>query len=136
MPKNVRKKGTQSAWSARSAQSAQSARSAVCSLHGLRFGVTGKRGMPWDTKRFIQPSLGPVRPSFVEGNMGHVHKRSLEHNISHQENSIHPYVAKTASQLKREWNGRSRDTIVFYFALLSFSDNQAILLNVQFTLHE
>ena len=30
----------QSAWSARSAQSAWSARSAVCSLHGLRFGVT------------------------------------------------------------------------------------------------
>ena len=33
-----KKKRTQSA---RSAQSAQSARSAVCSLHGLRFGVTG-----------------------------------------------------------------------------------------------
>ena len=35
-----KKKRTQSA---RSAQSAQSARSAVCSLHGLRFGVTETR---------------------------------------------------------------------------------------------
>ena len=54
----IRKKSTQSA---RSARSAQSARSAVCSLHGLRFGVTlaKENGMSIvRARKILQKDLG------------------------------------------------------------------------------
>ena len=56
--------------SARSAQSAQSARSAVCSLHGLRFNVTGLKTTLESTPAFLYLMEVPAQEPLVPEPLG------------------------------------------------------------------